>query len=289
MKNKNNKKIPHGFNKKYLFILPFDHRSFFIDLFGFGKKLRKEEKKIISDIKQVIYEGFLSAYKTSKYKQFMGILIDEEFGGSIIEDAKKKKIILSISTEKSGKAFFDFEYGKNFKNHIIKNKATFVKILIRYDYRKNNKVQLKKMKILYDFCVHNKIDLLLELLTPNIKNKSLFTKKAVEEILSYGIFPIIWKIEGYEKKSDWRDVIKSIKIYQKDPKIIMLGRGESKNLIKKWIKSAKEFSNIIGFAVGRTIFLDAVKDFYRTKITREFAIKKIAKNYEEIINLWIKI
>ncbi|HNV97115.1 MAG TPA: DUF2090 domain-containing protein [bacterium] len=289
MNNKDNKKILKGFNKKNLFILPFDHRNFFVDLFGFGKKLKKEEIKIISDIKQVIYEGFLFAYKTSKYKKFMGILIDEKFGKPIINDAKKKKIILSISTEKSGKEFFDFEYGKNFKNHIIKNKPTFVKILIRYDYRKNNKIQLKKMKVLYDFCVNNKIDLLLELLTPNVKNKSFFTKRAVEEILSYGIFPLIWKIEGYEKKSDWHDIINSIKIYQKNPKIIMLGRGESKNLIKKWIKSAKEFSDIIGFAVGRTIFLDAVKDFYRKKITRESAIKKIAKNYEEIINLWTKI
>lgn len=286
---KKNKKISSRFNKKHLFILPFDHRSFFVDLFSFSKKLDEKERKTISDIKQIIYEGFLYAYKASKYKQFMGILIDEEFGKLIIKDAKKRKIILSISTERSGKEFFDFEYGRNFKNHIIKNKPTFVKILIRYDYRKNNKTQLEKVKVLYDFCAYNKFDLLLELLTPNVKDKAFFTQKAVEEILSYGIVPVIWKIEGYEKKSDWNKIIKSIKIYQEYPKIIMLGKGESKDLVKKWIKSANGFNEIIGFAVGRTMFLDAIKDFYRKKITREFAIKTIAKNYEDMINLWIKI
>ncbi|HNZ86470.1 MAG TPA: DUF2090 domain-containing protein [bacterium] len=277
------------FKKKYLFILPFDHRSFFIKNFKFGKDINRNEKSAIVDFKEIIYQGFLCAYKNSKYKQFMGILIDEEYGSSIIKDAKKKNIILSVSAEKSGQDFFDFEYGKNFRTHIKNNKANFVKILVRYDYRKDNKNQLKKIKTLYDFCKKNKFDLLLELLTPNFSNKFYFTQKAVEEILSYKIFPCIWKIEGYEKKSDWDKVIKSIKIYQKNPKIIMLGRGESLLLIKKWIKSAKGFKEIIGFAVGRTIFLEAISDFYKNKITRDEAIKKIASRYLNIINLWVKL
>lgn len=277
------------FNKKYLFILPFDHRSFFVNLLGFNKKTYKNEKQIISAIKKVIYEGFLYAYKASKLKQFMGVLIDECYGESIIKDAKKKKIILSVSTEKSGQDVFDFEYGKDFKKHILKFEPSFVKILIRYDYKKNNKVQLEKMKVLYDFCKKNKFDLLLELLTPNTPNKSFFTERAVSEILSYEIFPEIWKIEGYEKKSDWAKIIKSIKIYSNNPKIIMLGRGESKEMLKKWIKSAKGFKEIIGFAVGRTIFLESIKDFYKKKITRDIAIKRIGENYLDIINLWIKL
>ncbi len=277
------------FNKKYLFILPFDHRSFFVNLLGFNKKVDKNGKQTISNIKKVIYDGFLYAYKNSKFKQFMGVLIDECYGENIIRDAKKKKIILSVSTEKSGQDVFDFEYGKDFKKHILKFKPSFVKILIRYDYKKSNKIQLEKMKILYDFCKKNKFDLLLELLTPNTKNKSFFTERAVSEILSYKIFPEIWKIEGYEKKSDWSKIIKSIKIYSNNPKIIMLGRGESKEMLKKWIKSAKGFKEIIGFAVGRTIFLEPIKDFYKNKITRDVAIKRIGKNYLDIINLWIKL
>ena len=69
----------------------------------------------------------------------------------------------------------------------------------------------------------------------------------------------------------------------------MLGRGESLLLIKKWIKSAKGFKEIIGFAVGRTIFLEAISDFYKNKITRDEAIKKIASRYLNIINLWVKL
>ncbi len=276
------------FKKKYLFLLPFDHRNFFAEYFKFGKVLTTSQKKKIEELKRVIYDGFLLASKSSKFKNYMGILIDERYGSSIIKSAKTKKIILSVSVEKSGKEFFEFEYGNKFKDHILKVKPTLAKILIKYDCRKSNASQLKKMKIFSDFCCSQKIDFVLELLTPKCSDKVILTKCAVSEILKFGIYPSIWKIEGYEKKSDWKNVINEISNLQKNPKIIMLGRGESDVLVEKWIKASMGIKEIIGFAIGRTIFLKSISDFYQNKISRECAVKNISDKYIYFINLWTK-
>lgn len=276
------------FTKKYLFLLPFDHRNFFQDFLKFGKTVNKKEKEKIKEIKKIIYEGFILATKKSKYKNYMGILIDEKYGSDIIKSAKNKKIILSVSVERSGQEFFDFEYGNKFKEHILKVKPTMSKILIKYDARKSNRNQLKKIKIFTDFCKNKKIDFLLELLTPKCKNKVDLTRRAVSEILQYGIYPSIWKIEGYEKKSDWQKIVKAILNLQKNPKIIMLGRGESEKLVEKWISASSDIKQIIGFAIGRTIFLKSISDFCKNKITKDRAIINISEKYLHFINLWTK-
>ena len=67
-----------GYNKK-LFILPFDHRSSFIKLFGFtNPELSSKEKEIIYLAKQIINEAFKNAISKGVPKEEAAILIDEE-------------------------------------------------------------------------------------------------------------------------------------------------------------------------------------------------------------------
>jgi myo-inositol catabolism protein IolC len=278
--------------RNMIFMLPFDHRHSFVKEFGFSEKLSKEQRQIISYYKELIYKGFLLARKSVKNKSNLSILVDEYYGLKILKSAKKNKILFAISTEKSGQKYFDFEYGKNFGKYVKKINPTFVKALVRYDLKdkKNNLSQLKKLKSLNDFCKLEKRIFLIELLTPIQKNKASMTSKIIAEFQNFSIDPDIWKIEAYNNKSDWQIIIKQIKniASRKNVGIIMLGRGEDISHVKKWIKVAKKIKDINGFAIGRTIFQDALIAFHKGKITEKQTIQKIANRYLEMINLWEK-
>lgn len=278
--------------KGKIYMLPFDHRDFLIRSFSLTKPLSKADKNLISYYKSIIFQGFLLSRRESKYKKEMSILIDEEFGSDIINLAKQQKILLAVSTEKSGKEFFEFEHGKNFGKFISKVNPDFVKVLIRYDLKnkKQNQVQLKKLKTLNDFCKAKNKKFLIELLTPKTENKAQETVSAISQIQGAGIDPDIWKIEAYDKKSDWEAIIRQIKNTKtrKNVSIIMLGRGEDMKQVQKWISIAKKFDDINGFAVGRTIFYDAIISLYNGKISKNRAIEIIKDNYLKIINFWEK-
>lgn len=259
--------------KKELFILPFDHRSSFIkDILELKGKPNKKEKEIVSHLKETIFLGF---FDFAKNKKNFGILVDEEYGKEIIKKAKEQKFIVSVSAEKSGQKEFQFEYGNKFKEHINKFKPDYVKILVRYDLKEDNTKQLKKFKTLNEFCKKNNYKIIFELL---IKNKSQ-ASKIIEEIKE-AIQPDIWKLEG---DNNWKKIINSI---NENSSIIMLGRGENIKMVEKWIKNAKNHKEIIGFAIGRTIFFKPIKNYYDKKITRKEAIKEISNNFQYFVSLW---
>src|SRR3989344_6365151 len=121
--------------KKQLLILPFDHRgSFMKKLFGIsGRPPTEEETRNISDYKTIIYDGFKQALEKGVPKEIAGILVDEQFGSVIVQDAKKNGITFAMPCEKSGQDEFDFDYGSAFPVHIQKFNPEYVKVLVRFN------------------------------------------------------------------------------------------------------------------------------------------------------------
>lgn len=282
-------------------ILPFDHRSSFSrDILGLEGKLNLKQKKAIADLKKIIFESFVSVRKKYKAKNYFGIMVDEEYGWPIIKMAQKAKIIVCLPVEKSGQKTLDFEYGRTFGSHIKKIQPDYVKVLVRYNplNKSINGNQLKKLKELDVFCRQNDYKVLLELLVPptdsdlktakteiNYNNKLRLPKtiEAIKEIKTV-ITVDIWKLE-YFSHAGWRKVIE---MTGKNSKIILLGRGEDKKVVDDWIKETAQFRQVIGFAIGRTIFLNELKIYVAKKITRPAVIKQIADNFDYFIRLWAK-
>ena len=292
---------------KQLYILPFDHRStFYKGLFAWQLPLTKAQVKTIKMYKGLVWQAFLKVYKKSQNKENLGILVDEQFGSKILRQARKLSIVTILTTEKSGQKIFDFEYGENFGKHILKFKPDYAKVLVRYNpsNRKDNLRQLKQLKKINSFCQRNKVGLLFELLVSptdlqlkkfktkekfDLQGRAVLTQKAVKENRAFGIEPDIWKLEAMYKKADWQKIIKIIENKnKKDIKIIVLGRAASKKQVSQWLKIAANFREIIGFAVGRTIFFPPLEKYRDKKISKRQAIEQIAKQFEYFINLWEK-
>src|SRR5690349_3525245 len=117
-----------------LYILPFDHRgSFQTKMFGWKGALTDAQTAEIAATKQVIYDGFKAALAAGVQKEKAGILVDEQFGAAILQDAARNGYCTSCPAEKSGQDEFDFEYGEDFAQHIEKFNPTFCKVLVRYN------------------------------------------------------------------------------------------------------------------------------------------------------------
>jgi len=289
---------------KKLYILPFDHRATFATgLFGFKEPLTKAQHNKVKEAKEMIWQAFMVVQRRLKSalpEGTFGILVDEEFGSEILRSAKKLGAVTILTTEKSGQQVFDFEYGTKFGTHILKFKPNYAKVLVRYNpvNKKDNLVQLKRLKKINDFCRQKRIGFLFELLVPcepaqlkkygksyDLKARPALTCQAIKEIRAFGVKPNIWKLEAMYKPSDWQKIIKLI---GEDEKIIVLGRAGSKELVSQWLKTAAKFKEIIGFAVGRTIFFPPLEKFRAKKISKNEAMKQIANNFQYFINLWEK-
>jgi 5-dehydro-2-deoxygluconokinase len=286
---------------KQLYILPFDHRaSFFRDLFGWKEPLTKAQYNKVKEAKQIIWFSFVRSWAKCKItcQGNMGILVDEEFGTDILKAAKKLGAVRILTTEKSGQKVFDFEFGSKFGQHLLKFKPEYSKVLVRYNpvNKKDNLEQLKRLKRMSDFCHKNKIGFLFELLVPatdeqlkkygknyDLKARPFLSVQAMKEISNFGVKPDIWKLEAMPRPY-WPKIIKVAGKAQ----IVVLGRAGGKDMVSQWLKTAAKFKEIIGFAVGRTIFFQPLEKWRDKKITKDKAIGLIAGNFEYFIDLWEK-
>lgn len=293
-----------------LFVMPFDHRgSFQAKLFGIkDRQPTPEETKVISSYKKVIYDGFRKALEQGVPKDKAGILVDEQFCTEIAKDATENGIMLAMPAEKSGQDEFDFEYGHQYEEHIEKFNPTFVKVLVRQNPEgdeASNRTQMTRLKRLSEYCHRTQRKFMFELLVPATEEqlklcggsvaqydatmRPKLMCKAMSDIQAFGIEPDVWKLEGIENAEDSRAVVQQAKTGGRQyVGVIVLGRGENADKVRQWLTVASKTPGVIGFAVGRTVFWDALKNFKDGKISREKAVETVADNYRGFCELWLR-
>jgi myo-inositol catabolism protein IolC len=296
-----------GYDGK-LYILAFDHRgSFQKKMFGIQGDPKPAETETISDAKHLIYEGMKKASERGVDAQSVGVLVDEQFGGSIPQDAKAAGLKTAMPVEKSGQDEFDFEYGDDFGAHILKYDPDFSKVLVRLNPEGDaeaNERQLGRLKRLADWLHDNDRKFLFELIVPaephqleavggdadryDAEVRPELMRQAIEQIQDAGIEVDIWKIEGVEKREDAEKLVAQTRTGEGRENVVsvLLGRGASDEKVDHWLREAAPVEGFVGFAIGRSIWWDALKGFLDGSIEREDAADKIADNYLRFIKVY---
>jgi len=296
-----------GYNKP-LYILPFDHRgSFETKMFGWHGDLTAAQTAEIAAAKQVIYDGFKAAVEAGVPKEKAGILVDEQFGASILRDAAAQGYAIACPAEKSGQDEFDFEYGEDFAAHLEAFHPTFCKVLVRYNPEGDaalNRRQAARLKRLSDYLrSQSQSRFMFELLVPAEKAQLDLVKgakkvydlelrprlmvQAILQLQDAGVEPDVWKIEGLDRREDCEKIVAAAHRAGRDQVgCIVLGRGEDDKKVHEWLATAAGVSGFIGFAVGRTDFWQPLVDFRAKKITREAAVAEIADRYRKFVSIF---
>jgi myo-inositol catabolism protein IolC len=297
-----------GYNKP-LYILPFDHRgSFQTGMFGWKGALTPEQTAQIATAKQVIYDGLKTAIAAGVAKERAGILVDEQFGAAILQDARKNGYITAVPAEKSGQDEFDFEYGEDFARHIDAFNPTFCKVLVRYNTEADksmNMRQAERLRRLSDYLHGTNRKYMFELLVPatpdqlqqvggdrkryDLERRPALMVSAIKDLQEKGVEPDIWKIEGLNRREDCVQVAQTARLDGRgEVGCIVLGRGEDEAHVHTWLTTAAGVPGFIGFAVGRTTFWDLLVSWREQKISREAAVAEIARRYGQWVDIFAK-
>jgi myo-inositol catabolism protein IolC len=284
-----------------LYVLPFDHRhSFITGVFHWQEPLAPQQVVEIAASKQVIYDGFKAAVGEGLLHNRAGILVDEEFGAAILRDAQGGGYITCVSTEKSGQDEFDFEYGEAFERHIEAVNPTFAKVLVRYNPESDpvmNARQVTRLRRLSGYLTETKRLFMFELLVPaeqaqldRLGSRAAYDRQlrptlvigTIRALQDAGVEPDVWKLEGLDRREDCEKIVDTAR---RDGRTkvgcIVLGRGSDEQAVLRWLNVAAGVHGFIGFAVGRTTWLEAVTAWRRDEITRETAVARIAGRFRE--------
>ncbi len=284
-----------------MFILAFDHRSSFSkNILGLSGEPDEQQTRQIQDFKHVIFEGFKLGINLGVPKETAAILTDEQFGGRVLTDAKDGGYIFAVCTEKSGQKEFMFEHGEDFGKHLQGLQPTFAKALVRYNPEdpdsEMNQRQLQTLKKLSDYCHANNLGFLIEPLIPatpsqlekvsgdqkryDLELRPGLMVEMVKQMQEGGVEPDVWKIEGLEETAEYEAVIKQAKSQGREHVVaVILGRGADNAQVEKWLLAAAKAEGMVGFAIGRSIFHEALMALKEGQINREEAVSRIAKNY----------
>ena len=296
-----------GYDGK-LYILAFDHRgSFQKKMFGIEGDPTEEQTATISDAKKLIFEGMEKAVKQGLDASSAGVLVDEQFGSDIPELAAKEGLSLTMPAEKSGQNEFDFQYGDDFGEHIAKYDLLATKVLVRHNPDGDpgmNERQTARLKRLADWLHDNDRKFLFELLVPAEKEqlesvggdedrydaelRPELMRRVIEHYQDAGVEVDIWKIEGVDTRDDAQMLADQTRKGEgrENVKSVLLGRGASDDKVDHWLRQAAGVDGFIGFAIGRSIWWDALKGFLERGVERSAAAEQIADNYLRFVRVY---
>jgi 5-dehydro-2-deoxygluconokinase len=295
-----------GYEKK-LYILAFDHRgSFQKKFFGIEGDPDPEQTAMIADAKHLIFEGLQRAVAAGADASVTGVLVDEQFGGSVPEEARAQGLKLAMPAERSGQNMFDFQYGDEFGGHIESFNPDFTKVLVRYNPDGDageNSDQLGKLKRLSDWLHSKDRKFLFELLVPaeetqlstvdgsaeryDTELRPELMRRAIEEIQQAGIEVDIWKIEGVDERSDCEMLADQARTGGRESVVcVVLGRGADDAKVDHWLEQAAPVDGFVGFAIGRSIWWGPLKEYVDGKIERSAGARQIAENYLRFVNVY---
>jgi myo-inositol catabolism protein IolC len=263
-----------------LMILALDHRD------SYEKTLFHVDPAAIDEAalatmrrhKTLVYEGLMAA-RDDLGDGIPGVLVDELLGAQVQQRAHQDGVVLAIPVEKSGEKIFVLEYGDETPQHVERTNPDYVKVLVRMnpdDDPDDTRLQLERLAELSSWLHSVGKPLLYELLVPPSEkqlaemdhNREVYDRslrpRLVADIIKAnyyaGVEPALWKIEGLETADDARDVVRAARAGGRDEvACIVLGRDAPQDRLDHWLKVAAGVDGFVGFAIGRSIWQDAIE------------------------------
>jgi myo-inositol catabolism protein IolC len=288
-----------------LLILAMDHRDSFAKLFGVtdGEPSPSDEVAMRA-AKLLIYHGVRDARLQLPSGQ-AGVLVDEELGAAVLREARDDKLVVAMPVEKSGQRLFTLQYGDDTEAHIEEFTPDYVKVLVRMnpaDSAADTEQQLAGLAALSTLLTARGTPFIYELLVPATDEqlKQVGSQEAYDRDLrptlvtaviatnqQAGVEPTLWKIEGLETTAAARDVVAAAKAGGRTADCIVLGRDAPQDVLDHWLAVAAPVSGFVGFAIGRSIWEDPLKQ-HRADADDARLVETVRDNYLHFANAYLK-
>jgi myo-inositol catabolism protein IolC len=284
-----------------LYILAVDHRGSFQKMVG-------HDPEVLLAAKMLVWRGFLDALAHGAPRDAAGILVDEQYGARIAREARKEGVVFAMPVEKTGREEFEFEHGDGFAGAIEEYGPTYAKALVRYNPGGDdalNHRQEARLRRLSDWLRAHDRRFLFELLVPPTDEqlgsvggdrdrydgevRPELMIRAIEALQDAGIEPDLWKIEGVDDRGGCRTIARTTRRDGRDGVgCLVLGRGASVERVDGWLRAGAGVEGYVGFAVGRSIFSDTVRDFAADPAgyDQRQGVEEISARYRRFISVY---
>jgi len=273
-----------------LFVLAFDHRASFMRSFlGIESDPSPADVERARTAKDVIAEGLLEAVRTGAVPRgSAAALVDATYGDRAIAMLRDADLPVAVPVERSGRRELAFEDG--WGERLTAIDPAWAKVLVRFnpsgDAAMNDR-QIGRLRELQEVCTDAGRALMLELLVPpepaqdqpgyDAEVRPALVVEAIERLRAAGIAPSLWKLEGFEERARCEAVAAVA-----DTPCVILGRGQDDVAVDRWLRVAAGVEGFVGFAIGRSIWWDALMRFFEAHETEEArapAVALIARAY----------
>ena len=113
--------------------------------------------------------------------------------------------------------------------------------------------------------------------------------EAILQLQNGGVEADIWKIEGIDDREACSEIAQLARREGRDRvSCVVLGRGASDAKVDEWLRAGAGLDGYVGFAIGRSIFGEAVKAYAADPdgFDRDAAVEKIARSYLRFIEVY---
>lgn len=270
-----------------IYTLAFDHRSQFVEMAeACGAPLQQ-----VPRLKQLIADAFLAVVERDGLQGRAGVLVDERFGEQVLESLTGRGLWIGRPVELPQSRPLAFEYGDNVSALLQRWPSEHVvKCLVFYhpdDEPALKRQQQERLQLLFEACCQSGHELLLELILPDgCGDRGDDTSRAMRECYEAGIFPDWWKLPPPTERA-W-PAIEAV-IDEFDPwcrGIVLLGLNRPVAELVEGFARAVGRRHCRGFAIGRSLFVDAASAWLAGNLDDAGLKLSIAENFSAIVAEW---
>lgn len=284
-----------------IFALAFDHRNSFRRSFmRLSADPTPDQHQQMVAAKAVVVEALLAAAPHVREGR-PALLIDHEYGADFVSPAQRGGVAVAMPVEVSGQRELRYLFGGDFGRIVDRYQPDYAKVLVRYNPGADaslNARQRIRLRALSEWLEGRPQRLMLELLVPpedhqlasvagdrarfDRELRAALTTQAIGEIAGGGVRPHLWKLEGPESREDAERVAAAVRAADAHATCLVLGRGADLDRVRGWLTTAAAAGGFTGFAVGRTLWWDALRGFLGGG-RRDDAVTTIARRYLALV------
>ncbi|KQS10587.1 hypothetical protein ASG04_03610 [Curtobacterium sp. Leaf183] len=269
-----------------------------------GEPADEAEAERVRAGKQLVYRGVLSALGAGASREHTGVLVDERYGADVARLTKEAGLQLAMPVERSGREWFELEYGDDWMAHVDAFDPDWVKVLVRDNpaFDADRRAQQADDLAAVSAALHDAgRPFLVELLVPGTDEQTAsvddydrdlrpdLVVQVLEYLQDHGVEADVWKLEGLDRREDAERVVATARRDGRDAvQCIVLGRDAPQDQLDAWLRTAASVDGFVGFAIGRSNWEEPLEDVVREHLDTTAAQDLIAANYRHFVDTWLE-
>ncbi|MER9230780.1 5-dehydro-2-deoxygluconokinase [Mesorhizobium sp. M0622] len=235
-----------------------------------------------------------AAAKVAAGRAGYGMLLDEKYGReAMFEFAHHSFAWLGRPVELPGSRPLRFEFSQDIGSQLTEWPVDHcIKCLCFYhpdDPAELKTEQQRKLRALFEAARKVGRELLVEIIAgKHGKLDNMTIPRALEELYALGIKPDWWKLEPQASAGAWAKI--EAVILRNDPwcrGIVLLGLEAPQDELEAAFAATAKAPIVKGFAVGRTIFINAAEQWLAGKMSDDEAVADMASRFERLTEAWL--